>query len=256
MLDDESARAVQELRARRATFLAELHALQSAAQSSPELDALRAEIAEAQRERAALLQRCTGEYPTVAESTRRLAALQRQLAALLTQTTQAPPSPRILELRQRIADLDADLAIAQRVAKRPVRTASPAPVPTLPASPAMTLAEVEAQVEHLDAELATARDQHRQTTTKLFEAEFALDVESQRAAESVKVIDPANRPARPFAPNRPKLLAVGLALGLLLGLLLAFAAGALDTRIFVENDLARAVDFPLLVAIPEYRHGA
>jgi uncharacterized protein involved in exopolysaccharide biosynthesis len=258
VLVGEAARAAQALRARRAAALAALRTLQSAAQTSPEVDALRTEIAELQRERVALLARFTSDYPTVAENTRRLAALQRRLAAVLAQPAQGPSGAGALELTQEIADLDAEIARMQREATRvarPVGSPSPQPAPVAQA-PRMTLPEVEAQLEHLTAELATTREQHRQTTTRLFEAEFALSVESQRAAESVRVIDPANRPSRPFSPNRPKLLGAGAALALLLGLLFAFAAGVLDTRIFEEGDLVRAIDLPVLVTIPVYGRAA
>lgn len=252
----EDSAELQGLRASRLALLAEMRALQSAAQSSPEIEALRAEITQVQRERTSLLERFTSDYPTVAENTRHLSALQRQLSTAIAQASAGATSARMLALAQRIADLDAQIAHAQRSAKRPARPAAAPSTPALPAPPRMSLAEVEAQLGHLEGELATTRDQHRLTATKLFEAEFALSVESRRAAESVKVIDPANRASVPFGPGREVLLGLGAALGLLLGLLLAFGAGALDTRIFEELDLARAAELPVLVAIPTYGRDA
>jgi uncharacterized protein involved in exopolysaccharide biosynthesis len=168
----------------------------------------------------------------------RLAGLQRRLASLLT-PAQASDA-RVLSLTQQIADIDAEIVRVRHAAKRIVRPI-PNPTPT-PATPVvrLTIPEVEQQLERLEGELSTTREQHRQTATRLSEADFALTIETQRAAESVKVIDPASRPGRPASPNRDKLLAVGALLGVV------------DTRIFEEADLARAVDLPVLVTIPVY----
>ena len=48
---------------------------------------------------------------------------------------------------------------------------------------------------------------------------------------------------------RNRLIGIGLAS------LTYFLFAVLDTRIFNENDLARAVDVPVLVSIPDYRAG-
>jgi polysaccharide biosynthesis transport protein len=71
-------------------------------------------------------------------------------------------------------------------------------------------------------------------------------------AASIQVIDPANLPAQPVAPNRPVLIALGVALGVAIGLLFAaaFEVPRLMTVQTVE-DARHYTSLPVLVAVPE-----
>jgi len=263
----EAAQQLQQLRARRAEKEGELRALQPqvVAPNSPEADELRQQIAQLQQERASLRARFTDDYPDVVVNAQRIAGLQRRLQAALrpAQQQQGVQGARQMQLTQEIADLDIEIARIQREATRVVRPASnstttneptKAPEPVHPAAP-MSIEEVEAQLTRLDSQVDTTRNRYQQAVARKYDADFALSVEAQRAAESVKIIDTADLPARPFYPNRPKLLGAGAGAGLVLGLALAFLFAVLDTRIFNEGDLARAVDLPVLVSIPDYRNG-
>lgn len=258
------------LRAKRAEKEGELRALQPAvvAPNSPEAEELRGQIAQLQQERASLRARFTDDYPDVVVNAQRIAGLQRRLQSALrpVQAQQGQQSARQMQLTQEIADLDIEIARIQREATRVVRPStnpansdptklppgSPPPPPVRPAVP-MSIEEVATQMNHLDGQVETTRGRYQQAVGKKYDADFALSVEAQQAAESVKVIDAADLPTSPFYPNRPKILGAGAGAGLALGIILAFLFAVLDTRIFNENDLARAVDVPVLVSIPDYR---
>lgn len=270
VISGEAGQQLNALRAKRAEKEAELRSLQPAAvaPNSPEAEELRGQIAQLQQERASLRARFTDDYPDVVLNAQRIAGLQRRLQAALrpVQTAQGQQSARQMQLTQEIADLDIEIARIQREATRVVRPSNnpppnpadptklpPAPVP--PPRPAMPLSieEVETQLNHLDGQVETTRSRYQQAVARKYDADFALSVEAQQAAESVKVIDTADLPSKPFYPNRPKILGAGAGAGLVLGIVLAFLFAVLDTRIFNENDLARAVDVPVLVSIPDYR---
>ncbi|MBI2895761.1 MAG: hypothetical protein HYY06_19545 [Deltaproteobacteria bacterium] len=269
VLVGEGAQQLQEARARKSQLEAELRTLQPAPVSpnSPEADDIRAQIQQLQQERAALRARFTDDYPDVVLNAQRIAGLQRRLQQTMRPAQQAAgaASSRQLALTQEIGDLDIEIARIQRGATRVVRPApgqaneparqAPVPLPRAPAVP-MTLPEIEAQMGQFTAGVETLRDRYQAALKRKYDVDFALSVEEQQAAESVRVIDAADLPNRPFYPNRPKLLGAGAAAGFALGLALAFLFAVLDTRIFTEGDLARSVDIPVLVSIPDYRKQA
>lgn len=265
----EAGQQLQALRAKRAEREAELRALQPAAvaPNSPEAEELRAQIAQLQQERASLRARFTDDYPDVVVNAQRIAGLQRRLQAALrpVQSAQGQQSARQMQLTQEIADLDIEIARIQREATRvvrpnpnanatpedPTKIATPAPPPR-PVVP-LTVEEVEATLNRLLGSVEATRNRYQQALAQKYDADFALSVEAQQAAESVKVIDAADLPSKPAYPNRPKILTGGAGAGIVLGIALAFLFAVLDTRIFNEADLARAVDVPVLVSIPDYR---
>lgn len=265
----EAGQQLAALRAKRGEREAELRSLQPAAvaPNSPEAEELRTQIAQLQQERAALRSRFTDDYPDVVLNAQRIAGLQRRLQAALrpVQAAAGQQSARQMQLTQEIADLDIEIARIQREATRVVRPAAPAPTPgadptkiaapTPPPRPAapLSIEDVEAQLTRLDGQVGATRGRYQAALARKYDADFALSVEVQQAAESVKVIDAADLPAKPFYPNRPKILTGGAGAGLVLGIALAFLFAVLDTRIFNESDLARAVDVPVLVSIPDYR---
>jgi uncharacterized protein involved in exopolysaccharide biosynthesis len=266
----EAGQQLAALRLKRGEREAELRSLQPAAvaPNSPEAEELRAQINQLQQERSALRARFTDDYPDVVLNAQRIAGLQRRLQAALrpVQAAAGQQSARQMQLTQKIADLDIEIARIQREATRVVRPATPTPaipgadptkiaIPTPPPRPAvpLSLEEVDAQLTRLDGQVGATRGRYQAALARKYDADFALSVEAQQAAESVKVIDAADLPSKPFYPNRPKILTGGAGAGLVLGLALAFLFAVLDTRIFNESDLARAVDVPVLVSIPDYR---
>ncbi len=58
------------------------------------------------------------------------------------------------------------------------------------------------------------------------EAQQAENLERRQKGEQFRIIDPARVPEKPFKPDIPKVLAIGLALGLGLGLAYDFYPGA------------------------------
>ncbi|MEJ7578450.1 MAG: GNVR domain-containing protein [Pyrinomonadaceae bacterium] len=77
-------------------------------------------------------------------------------------------------------------------------------------------------------------------------------VEINQQGQTLAVVDPANLPTRPVAPNRPLLVGVGLALGLGIGLLLA-AALEVPRLLTIQTteDAEHYTSLPVLVAVPE-----
>ena len=90
---------------------------------------------------------------------------------------------------------------------------------------------------------------------KAFVQEITDQQQSLQAADRVNVtlFEPAQTPP---APNRPKTkvnTAVGAVAGLILGIVAAFALDALDDTIKARDDVAQALDLPVIGAIPRFR---
>ena len=81
---------------------------------------------------------------------------------------------------------------------------------------------------------------------------LGADAASQQQGEGIQVIDPANLPARPVAPKRALLSAIGLGLGLGIGIFLAgiFEIPKLFT-IQTSDDATHYTGLPVLVSVPE-----
>jgi polysaccharide chain length determinant protein (PEP-CTERM system associated) len=81
---------------------------------------------------------------------------------------------------------------------------------------------------------------------------LGADAASQQQGEGIQVVDPANLPARPVAPKRLVLMALGLVAGLAVGLLLAavFEIPRLLT-IQTSEDATHYTSLPVLMTVPE-----
>ncbi len=74
-------------------------------------------------------------------------------------------------------------------------------------------------------------------------------------ASNVAVVDKAQVPAKPYAPNVPLNLGMGAVLGLLLGLLTAVFADLMDDRIRSVEDMKRALGNTALLGVVPYISG-
>ena len=69
---------------------------------------------------------------------------------------------------------------------------------------------------------------------------------------SVKIIDGAEMPERPYLPNTKRNTAVGVLLGLLVGAAIAITVEMLDNRVRGQESLEAHYDIPVLGCVPRY----
>lgn len=81
---------------------------------------------------------------------------------------------------------------------------------------------------------------------------LGADAATQQQGEGIVVIDPANLPAKPVAPKRLMLSALGLGFGLFVGLVLA-ASVEIPKLMTIQSteDAAHYTNLPVLVSVPE-----
>ena len=99
-----------------------------------------------------------------------------------------------------------------------------------------------------------ARLMRDRTTTEALAASLSQKLQEARVAESAElgyaeVVKQAGVPGRPIAPNRTRMIMLGLMIGLGLGLALAIGRNQFDQRIRRPDDI-REAGYPLLGVIP------
>ncbi len=94
-------------------------------------------------------------------------------------------------------------------------------------------------------------DTYQVLLKKNAEAQQAENLERRQKGEQFRIIDPARVPEKPFKPDIPKVLAIGLALGLGLGLGVTFIREQMDRSFRDAEDLETTLGLKVLVSIPK-----
>jgi polysaccharide chain length determinant protein (PEP-CTERM system associated) len=94
------------------------------------------------------------------------------------------------------------------------------------------------------------RDSYASLLKKSQEAQQAENLERRQKGEQFKVIDPARLPEKPYRPDIPKILLIGLVLGLFGGVAAAFFREQMDRSFRDGEDLQVTLGFKVLANIP------
>lgn len=107
-------------------------------------------------------------------------------------------------------------------------------------------------LEAVDREYNTEKSIYDEFLKRKGEADLAATVATNSQGESIQVIDPANLPVRPVAPNRPLFIAIGLLFGLAIGVLLAMLRELPRfSTVQTTADAEHYTGLPVLVSMPE-----
>jgi succinoglycan biosynthesis transport protein ExoP len=78
-----------------------------------------------------------------------------------------------------------------------------------------------------------------------FSADISSDMESRQKGERFLILEPAQPPGKPYAPNRPLVDGLGLAAGLVMGVLLALGLEVLDTTVKTTREVIEKLEQPV-----------
>jgi polysaccharide chain length determinant protein (PEP-CTERM system associated) len=91
---------------------------------------------------------------------------------------------------------------------------------------------------------------YKDLLAKRLESELSENMERKQKGEQFQVIDPPTLPTNPVAPNRPRILVIGLLLGLAGAFGSAFLLEKLNLAFNKAEDLEGVIDIPVLAALP------
>jgi polysaccharide chain length determinant protein (PEP-CTERM system associated) len=94
------------------------------------------------------------------------------------------------------------------------------------------------------------RESYASLLKKSQEAQQAENLERRQKGEQFKIIDPARIPEKPYRPDVPKILFIGLFLGFFSGVAAAFFREQMDRSFRDGEDLQVALGFKVLANIP------
>jgi polysaccharide chain length determinant protein (PEP-CTERM system associated) len=95
-----------------------------------------------------------------------------------------------------------------------------------------------------------ARDEYTRLVDRKVAADMSSDLEVRQKAERFVVLDPAQVPEKPEAPNRPLINLAGLVLGLVLALVSAVVLEVTDPTVKTEREAASLVGAQVFGEIP------
>ena len=108
----------------------------------------------------------------------------------------------------------------------------------------------EAEMIALTRDYDTLNKLYTGLVTKGEEAKVAANLERRQIGEQFKVIDPARMPEQPFSPNRAQLNGIGAVLGPILGLVLIGFLEYRDTTFRTDAEIISVLSLPVLASIP------
>jgi polysaccharide chain length determinant protein (PEP-CTERM system associated) len=85
---------------------------------------------------------------------------------------------------------------------------------------------------------------------KALESELSENMERKQKGEQFQIVDPANIPQHPIAPNRSRILIIGLLLGIGGGIGVAVLLEMLDKSFKSSDDLLDYINIPVLAVLP------
>ena len=195
---------------------------------NPAVRGLRASLGDLESEKARLAERYGERHPTMANLTTRIEAVSGQLRAQIVSALEAIRNDyesALAEERSLRAQLDAQKRVAMDLDGKHV---------------SYTVLQREA-------------DSTRMVYEGLLGREKELQVVANNRANNARVVDRAEVPKGPFAPNPQRDWLMAIVLGLMLGIGLAFGVEYLDDTIKTPEDVTRKLGRPLLGLVPAAR---
>lgn len=216
----------------------------------PDAEDYSKEVAALESQLAAALDRYGEDHPDVQKLRRAIANVKSKAAGAapadkrLSTRSDKPDNPVYLALANQIDSARAEVKLLQnqRAALDAKRRSFEARLSRIP--------EVERDYVDLLRERENTLVRYREIRAKLMQAEVAQELEKDRKAERFTLIEPPLQPERPFKPNRPAILFLGLVVSAAGSLGVTTVLEALDRTVKGARDLARRTAVPILGTIP------
>lgn len=191
--------------------------------------------------------RFSDKYPDVIRVRTEIAALEREVKdgeGAPEPDRVRPVSPHVLQLRQALDEVGLQGGALRAEAESLRRTIA------LYQQRVENAPKREQEFQGLSRDYETGKDLYRSLLVRQKEAELAESMEQRQKGEQFRIIDPATVSEEPSAPNRGRLVLIGLVLALGAALTAMVVAEQNDTSFHAPEDLHAATRTPVLVSIP------
>jgi polysaccharide chain length determinant protein (PEP-CTERM system associated) len=210
------------------------------AASTPE-EALTMRLHQLNTDLVKLQRQYSDKYPDVINTKREIETTKRQLAELGPTPTKA--STASAKPSRDPADTDIAALKAEDERLRRMITAYQSRVEMAP--------EREQELQQLSRDYRATREMYDTVLKRYHDAQAAVDVERRRAGEEFQILEKAVPAREPWAPNRAKLILLGVVLACAVTGAAVMLAEQLDTSFHGVDDLRSFSKLPVLVTIPE-----
>jgi polysaccharide chain length determinant protein (PEP-CTERM system associated) len=213
-------------------------------------DATAARLARLKQELTELRDLFSDKYPDVIRVKTQIAVLERQLAEARANRrpeeneSASAASPYILQLRQALSDLDAEIKVLKADERR-LRAGIASYQRRVEETPRR-----EQEFQALSRDYETTSQLYRSLVTRHEEAQIAEKMEQRQKGEQFRILDPAIASQQPAAPNRLRLILIGLMISLGLAAGTVMLTEHLDNSFHTLDDLRAFTTVSVLASIP------
>jgi polysaccharide biosynthesis transport protein len=111
----------------------------------------------------------------------------------------------------------------------------------------------ESELSELTRDYTTIQALYSSLLTKNEDAKISANLERRQIGEQFRTLDAPRLPAKPFSPNRPRIIGLGALFGLAFGVATAALFEYRDTTLKTDEDVMTALALPVLALIPVMR---
>ena len=191
------------------------------------------------------------KYPDVVRMRDEIAMLQRELQEKKasdppkeSKPTIVGQSPYVLRTKQSLAEVEGEIKVLKNEEKR-IRSAVGAYLGRVENVP-----QREQEVKELSRDYDSTKELYATLQKRYEEAQLAESMEQRQKGEQFRILDPAIPSQEPAAPNRLRLMFVGVALSLGLAAAAVVGAEQFNAAFHSVDDLRAFTSLPVLVSIP------
>lgn len=220
----------------------EVGAADSSEQIAQQLTALRGSLVQ-------LKEKYTADHPDVKRAEQQIATLEQELKdatakAEDTHYAEKPDNPAYITLEAQLAGVDSEIkSIKQQKLKLQEGIRELEDI--MQKAP-----QVEREFRALARDYDNATREYQETKAKQVRADAAKQLEAEKKGERFTLIDPPALPERPFSPNRPAILFLGLIFSIGSGLGFAFVADAISGAVRGAKSIHSMLGVAPLAVIP------
>ena len=237
---------LRSLKEREVYYQSQLGGLKPHAEKEEEI-ATRKRLEDLKVQLVTMSQRLSEEHPDVKKTRAEIAQLEEK-AGLPPQdraTSAGPPdNPVYVTLSAQLAGARSEIQSIQRQIEQ--QTAEAAEIRRrIAATP-----KVEEEYGAMVANRNNTQTKINDLTRKLMDSQVARGLEKEQKGERFTLIEPPRLPEKPFKPNRPAIMLIGLVLGIGAGVGFAALREFTDDAVHSADQLEAETKLPVLVGIP------